>query len=149
MPRTSPIPFWQLADCTGLVTASGQYKPDPDTTITWSGGTTLHSADPPTGDTNQIIFGGVASLTTGRFDNFTPIVSGMFTQTTNGKSRQLLASLDGLFFPPLPLTMDLTTYDMPGKTVRAPFVTTENGVSGVLTWPTVKPAAAPTSDTPR
>ncbi|MGK0189597.1 MAG: hypothetical protein ACI9R3_005414 [Verrucomicrobiales bacterium] len=152
--RNSPIPFWQLADCTGRVSASGRYKPDEDTTITWSGGTALRSMDPLSSDiSGQIIFGGVASLVTGRFDNFTPLVNGTFTETTttNGKSlsQQLNASLEGFFFPPLPLSMNLTTYEMIGKSVPSPFVVTENGVSGVLKWPTITPAAAPTLDTQR
>lgn len=154
-----PVVLMQLADSDGTVTASGQYKPDPDTTIRWGGSKSLTSfylnnqgatatADFILGSTTVNPSGSTAIV------NLSLMVVSMcdsFTTTASGTQQTPLTTiLDGFLFPSLTTTINLQTGVLQGQsfTSSSP-LSTPNGLSATLSWPSVSPEAAPTSETPR
>ncbi len=148
-PRSSGNAFWQLADCDGTVSASGLYRPNPDTTVTWSGGGALVSEDPVTGShPGLILFQGDVNIA-GSFENFLPSVTGTYTVTRNGTASNGGAVLDG-FYLPQSLSFNPATFTVTPGERPAPFpVQTQYGLSASLSWSTATPVAPPTADTPR
>lgn len=147
---TPPLPMWQLADCTGTLGASGTYKPDPDTTVTWSGGGSLKSEDSPFG---AILASAGVSYVNASLENCSLTAQGTFTQTTNGESSVVDGRIDGFLgfiFPPWNLKFDATTFTIPPGSMRAVFpLWVEHGVSAELRWSAAPAQAVPTNDTPR
>jgi len=150
--RRHPALIFQLDDSTGQVSASGQYKPSQNTTITWSGGTALTSKDIEL-ITNGIIFSGDLNIDTGRIEGMYIQTSGTFTQTrtTTGSSpvvTQLPANLDGYFQFNVPFNK--TTYVIPsGSAPTTMPIGTPDGVSATLTWGPATPLNPPTPQTQR
>ncbi|MCC7434554.1 MAG: hypothetical protein IT363_07700 [Methanoregulaceae archaeon] len=147
-----PVMIFQLDDTTGQVSATGQYKPSQDTTITWSGGTPLTSKDIEL-IANGIIFSGDMNITSGRIENMIIQTSGTYTRTysTTGSApivTQVPASLDGYFTFNVPF--NTTTYVIPSGSV-APTLPIQNseGVSATLTWGDATPLNPPTEVTQR
>jgi|GEM_PF-1328867 len=142
-------PFSNLDDCTGQVSASGSYSPDPHTTITWSGGTALHSSDPEQSGggvlANQIQNSGIFNLLTGNIDNFSLHDTGTFTETVNNSSGPVGAAIVGFDWPRPVLKLNFGNNTITGDTLTfsAP------GGSAKLSWPTTTPVAGPTLQTPR
>ena len=143
--------YWNLADCSGKLKASGSYKPSLDETYTWSGGADLVSVDlgatePPA----NIIHAGANFSGNGSTLSFSVSAAGLFTETYSwdGGSEsydQQAEIASHLFFQaPLP-TITAPAYRFPGnsKTVR------EDTRTDTLSWTTTTPAFAPDADTPR
>jgi hypothetical protein len=150
-PQGEPsMAIWTLHDSTGIVEASGSYKPNPDTTVTWSGGSTLGSAPL---SPHFLHAAATLSPTTSRLERMVLIASGEYTVQNNASSTTRPASLDGfLFLGPdeLNLRFDPNSHVLQAGSVRNIFpVGTEHGVSAELKWPAVTPTSAPTDDTPR
>lgn len=147
-----PVMIFQLDDTTGQVSATGQYKPSQDTTITWSGGTPLTSKDIEL-IANGIIFSGDLNINTGRIETMYIQTSGTYTRTeTNTGSTpvvtQVPAMLDGYFTFNVPFNK--TTYVIPSGSF-APTLPIQNseGVSSTLTWGDATPLNPPTEFTQR
>lgn len=150
--RRHPVACFQLDDSTGRVTASGQYKPSQDTTITWSGGTTLTSTD--IGKVvDGIIFGGDLNITTGKIESMFISASGSYTrtETTTGSAprvTQPMAQLDGYFTYSIPF--NTTTYVIPSGSANPTMpIGNPEGVSATLTWGPATPLNPPTAQTQR
>ncbi len=148
-PRSLSNAFWQLADCDGSVSASGLYQPNPDTTITWSGGSPLVSEDPVTGShPGLILFQGNVNLA-GSIENFRPSVTGTYRVTRNSTVSEGGGVLDG-FFLPQSISFNPATFTVTAGERPAPFaVQTQYGLSASLRWSTATPVSPPTADTPR
>lgn len=153
-----PLPFSNVADCTGSLTASGSYSPHPSATVTWSGGSEITSVDPQTGQsagrTHLVTNGGLLNPAIGLFQQFNLIADADFTQT------QRIVDNEGRVF---------ITIDKPGAGLNAALFFLEpprynvgssafigdtksfgNGSGGMtLSWPSVTPTAAPEFATPR
>lgn len=144
-------PMWELADCTGTVSASGQYKPNPDTTITWSGGNSIKSSAT---SFSEITASGGISFTGSRIEGFSLSAIGSFTVTTNGRSSPAPATLDGFLgfvFPPWNRPFSPVDFTLPADSMIAPFppTTTEHALSARISWPAATVQAVPTNQTPR
>lgn len=147
-----PVACFQLDDSTGQVTASGQYKPSQNTTITWSGGTALTSTD--IGQAiNGIIFGGDVNIFTGQIEGMTVLASGSYTRTvsTTGSAPEIShpgAGLDGYFQFNVPFNK--TTFAIPnGSAAPTMPISNPEGVSATLTWGPATPVNPPTEFTQR
>ncbi len=147
----TPIPFGNLNDCTGQITAGGLYKPDPDTTITWSGGTALRSVDASQGGNtpavNLLFNGGVLVPSFGAIINFSLQNTGTFTEKTNNSTSTVGAPLAGFDWPPPTIQLNLGNNAITGNTLY--YVDPEGNGSAKLSWPTVIPVSSPTIQTPR
>lgn len=147
-----PVLIFQLDDSTGQVTASGQYKPSQDTTVTWSGGTALTSKDVEF-IANGIVFSGDLNIVSGKIEDVVILTSGTFTRTvrTTGSPpnvSQLTASLDGYFRLAIPF--NTTTFTIPaGSANPTNPIGNPEGVSASLTWGPAVPLNAPTEFTAR
>jgi hypothetical protein len=145
------IPFSNLDDSTGQVSATGSYQPDPDTVISWSGGTALHSVDPEEAGggavVNLIHNGGILNLLTGNIDNFSLHDTGSFVETTNNHSGDLMAAIVGFDYPRPAVKLNLGNNKIQGDTLT--FTDPGGNGSAKLSWPTVTPVAGPTLQTPR
>lgn len=146
VPQRYPTVIWQLDDSTGQVTASGQYKPNQTTTVTWSGGTAIKSTD-SSFPANGILFSGDMNILTGKIENFILQTSGTFTQKVTSSSgtvtTTLGAGMDGYFTFPIPFNK--TSYVIPagGSDPTLPLGTPYN-VSATLTWGAATPVNPPT-----
>ncbi len=146
--RRHPVAIWFLDDCTGQVTASGLYKPDANTTITWSGGSALTSVDSAPPPVGGILFGGDVNVLTGSINQMYLSNSGTFTQKTNGKSTTLTSALAGYLTFAIPLNK--TSYLIPaGSVAPATDLGVPYAVSASLTWTAASPVNPPTDSTPR
>jgi hypothetical protein len=153
-PTGGIVPMWTLADCTGTVSASGLYKPDPNTTVTWSGGSLLRSSDMSSSTSpqgiGQIQAQGLVSLNASTIQNFMLSALGTFTETVDGDGSEMTAWFDGFLFPPLSLSFEPVTFTIPGRTLTSQLsLSTHYAVSATLTWGTVVAVAVPNLDTPR
>lgn len=147
-----PVLIFQLDDSTGQVSASGQYKPSQNTTITWTGGTALTSKDIEL-IANGIIFSGDMNIVSGRIENMFIQTSGTYTRTstTTGSApvvTQVPAVLDGYFQFNVPF--NTTSYVIPSGSVAPTMpIGTPDGVSATLTWGSATPLNPPTAQTQR
>jgi hypothetical protein len=145
-----PLGMWELADCTGTVSASGQYNPNPDTTIRWSGGSSIKSAD---SGFSQISASSGVSFGTSTLEGFILSAFGTFTVSVNSESQVVAAGLDGFLnfiFPPWNRPFDPVSFALPSGSMASPFPPTfENGVSAEIRWSAATAQAVPTNDTPR
>ncbi|HEX2748476.1 MAG TPA: hypothetical protein VHM91_10790 [Verrucomicrobiales bacterium] len=145
------VPFSNLDDSTGQVSASGTYSPDRDTVIGWSGGTALHSVDPEASGggalANLIHNGGAFNLLNGNIENFALQDTGSFVETVNGDAHDLMSPVVGFEWPrPVP-KLNLGSNKIMGDTLT--FTAPDGTGSAKLSWPTVTPVAGPTLQTPR
>jgi hypothetical protein len=147
-PQPYPMIVWWLDDSTGQVTASGSYKPNQNTTVTWSGGTTLKSTDSVFA-ANLIMFSGDFRLNLGKMQNFTLQDQGTFTQkvtTSSGTTTTTLSGgLDGYFTFDLPV--NATSYVIPAGNAQPTLpLSTPYNVSASLTWAAASPVNPPTNN---
>lgn len=145
------IPFSNVADCTGQVSASGRYSPDPETVITWSGGTALKSVDPQiTGEApllNLIQNAGIFNLMTGDTQGFLLMNSGFFKETVDNRATDVMAAMTAFTWPPPAVKLNLGDSTITGDTLTA--ASPAGDGTATLSWPTVTPVHAPTNLTPR
>lgn len=146
-----PMVFVHMDDSTGKVTASGSYKPSPNTTITWSGGTNLVSKDSAF-PANGIAFSGVFNKATGFIDMFTLFSSGTFTRKqtsgTTTTTTQLAANTDGYLSSKVPF--DRTSFVIPAGSAPPTLpLGTPDAVSATMTWTPAQPVNPPTDNVQR
>jgi hypothetical protein len=157
VPIKYPMVIWNLDDSGCTTSASGQYMPDPDTKVEWSGGLSGRSFDQ--GDPNQanvVSFSGQVNLAIGKIEKFFLTNSTTYTRTVNGgNATQMPASLDGYFglkdqqLQTLNIPINTTTYVIPAGSAPAGAVHNSEGVSATLTWQQASPTNAPTVNTSR
>lgn len=144
-----PMDFATLGDCTGQVRASGTHWIDDKHFITWSGGTSMKSVDVVVGqkqpvDTVECL--GTLDPSAGTLGAIGLGPTGRYTSTTSAGSGLEIAHASPLISPPPAPKFDLATYG-----IITDFRKFEDGFGSTasLSWPTVRPAAAPTNKTPR
>jgi hypothetical protein len=144
-----PTQFTTLGDSTGQVTASGSWQVSENTTVTWSGGTQLHSVDPvlqgqPPVDT--IESSGVINPLTGTVDAFQLISRGRLTESVTNEPAKSVAA-GAYFIVPLvqPRINPGSNAFMAGSYTIPP----GGGAGGGVSWPTTLPVMAPTAETVR
>lgn len=151
-----PRHFFNMADCYGEVTASGTHSPSPGTTITWSGGSNLTSADHNVEQTYQprrIRNNGTILFNQGKVEPFQLTADGDFTETevrTNpdGTTTTIVRSQGigfGGFYPQPEMPINSGTGVFRGNTMTWSGADT----SAKLSWPSVTPQMMPTEVTPR
>lgn len=152
-----PALFSNMSDCWGTASASGTHNPYQDTTVTWSGGSSLTSIDHNQEDTwlpKRIRATGTIQTTTGLINPFSLTADGDFTETKvvrhNDGTTTTTVETAGIGFagfgypqPELPIN--------PGNAVfRGNTMTWSGGTtSAKLSWPSTTPQMAPDLETPR
>ena len=143
--------YWNMADCTGKLKASGSYRPSENSLYTWSGGADLVSVDAATGEDippNLIQCGGTFTGD-GVTLSFHLFATGLFTETYSwsggSETYDQQADLNSTpFFHPFP-TIKGPTFTVPGgNKTHSSGTRTET-----LVWPATTPAFPPVADTPR
>ncbi|QJE98809.1 hypothetical protein [Luteolibacter luteus] len=144
-------PWTTMADCSGTLTASGVYRPDDDSSTTWSGSSDIRSYDVGKGNvpTKNIIHGSGIMTGAGLTHFFTLTANGSFTETyrtkTSSKVTERVAELDPFrFFLPPPQPQP-PHWQFPGGNK------TDEGDERIdkLVWPTVAARYRPDDNTPR
>lgn len=154
--KYSTASFWCIADCTGTLTASGNYSPAQGVTLSFSGGSTMRSYDLMNEQVPQgyLIINSGEVRGDGSFSAFHLSANGEYTATytyvlEDGSSySQSITAPSGFngsdFFVPLP-SFNPATYGFRqgGKTIPL------GSGSATLSWPATSAMAAPTPETPR
>lgn len=150
IPSGVPTPIWHLSDSTATVTASGQYKPDVNTTITWSDGINSKSYD-MTDHANSIAFAGQIDMAAGQIKDFFLFNNSTYTVKNNGAIvSKPAAAVEGYFQFNIPISK--STYVIssgavsPTQSISSPYC-----VSATLTFGPATPVSGtqPTPSTPR
>ena len=141
-----PITVYTLTDTTGSYSASGSYKVNKDTTVTWSGSGTLKGVD-NTFPADLVIFGGYFDVpnkrlnVTGFFHNATGL------ETVTGSSPHKLAlDFDG-FQLGFKMPYNSTTYAIAGGSLSALPFESPYAVSSKMSWGAATPVNPPDAST--
>lgn len=158
-PQYLPVVFSNMADCTGTLTAAGTWQPNPDTTVTWSGGATLRSQDLAKGGIGvldeHIWCNGILQVSQGSASMFSLTAGASFTETervtlSNGGVRVTVREPTlGLDAFPFLLTGPLSFQPHTGRLAAGHRPIPGNPGTATLSWPAVTPLHAPTGETPR
>lgn len=159
MPEMEPqylgVMFSNMADCSGSITAGGTHHPDPDTSITWSGGSSLTSVDPAEGGqgivTDRIWNHGVLQVAQGNTQEFVLNAMGSFTSTERVKlSNGGVRTTVGEVAMPLDAFVFLLTNPLSFNPATGRLAAGSPSYPGMkLSWPAVTPQFAPDDETPR
>lgn len=146
-----PKPWAVMADCTGTLQASGVYRPDQDSSYTWTGNSNIRSYDVGKGNVpiKNVIIGSGVMTGAGVTHYFSVSANGTYTETyrtkTSSKVTERLAEVDpASFFFPAPQPKP-PHWQFPGGNK------TDGDDERVdkLVWPTVAARYRPDDNTPR
>ncbi|MES2438489.1 MAG: hypothetical protein V4584_05465 [Verrucomicrobiota bacterium] len=149
--------FSNMSDCWGTVTATGTHSPDPNTTITWSGGSNLTSIDHNQEDDwlpKRIRATGAIQTKTGLINPFSLTGDGDFTETEVRRhpdgTTTTFVSQSGIAFPGFGYPQPELPVNPGNSVFRGNTLTWSGGSNTIrLSWPSVTPQMAPDIETPR
>ena len=144
-------PWAVMADCSGDLNASGVYRPDEDSSYTWSGGSQIRSYDVGKGNVpvKNVILGGGVMTGGGLTHYFSVTANGAFTETYqspgSSKVTERIAEVDPTrFFIPAPQPQP-PHWQFPGGNKSE----SDDERTDKLVWPTVAARYRPDDNTPR
>lgn len=146
-----PVVFYTLEDSVGSLSASGNYKPDPNTTITWSGTEQLRGFNSSDFPVNGMLFSGYFDFSR-KVANGEMLLNSTFTRTvttsSGSSSTKLQATADG--FLQLRLPFDTASFGIGSGSAAAQYpLGTPDAVSAQTTWGASSPTDPPTDHTKR